>query len=71
MARLKKTEKLEIDLETCASCRFFLLDDPKEIAGYCRHNPPVSVVDEDGGGWTFPVVVYGEWCGQYSRKLQG
>jgi hypothetical protein len=57
------------DIEACTNCRFFLLDDPKDDAGYCRRNPPVSVVDDEGGGWTFPVVVPAEWCGQYQRKV--
>lgn len=70
MARPKKTEKLEVDLEACASCRFFLLDSPKDEAGYCRKGPKVFVADEDGSGWTHSVNTPDGWCGDYKRITQ-
>jgi hypothetical protein len=57
------------DPETCASCRFFLCEEPKEDAGYCRRNPPAWVGDEHSGGYTFPVLVSTDWCGEYKRRV--
>ncbi|HEY8606768.1 MAG TPA: hypothetical protein VIM12_06625 [Noviherbaspirillum sp.] len=67
---MRKKKSVEVDIETCASCRFFLLDDPKSDAGYCRRSPPVHIGDAEDGGWTFPVAVPAEWCGEYKRITQ-
>lgn len=72
MARPKKTEqiKLVVDQEACINCRFFLLDDPKDEAGYCRKGPKVFVSDDSGSGWTYSVNEPDEWCGSYERLTQ-
>lgn len=51
--------------ESCAKCRFFLLDDPKDEAGYCRRYPPKPVTDDEGMCFTFPVAATDEWCGEF------
>jgi hypothetical protein len=67
MATRKKP--VEVDLETCASCRFFLMDDPKGDAGYCRRSPPQVVGTEDGEWSGFPMSGPADWCGEYKRKV--
>jgi hypothetical protein len=64
----KPAEQQPEDLETCKTCRFFLLDDPKDEAGFCRRNPPQYVGDEENGGWTFAVITPVDWCGEYVRR---
>lgn len=56
------------DLETCSNCRFFLLEHPKDDAGYCRRFPPAYVGDQEEGGFTHPVVIPIDWCGEYRRR---
>lgn len=60
-------KKPAADPETCASCRFFLLSDPKDEAGYCRRFPPRIVVINDEADSALPVVLYDEYCGEYTR----
>lgn len=67
---MPRKKAVEIDLETCTSCRFFIMDDPKDDAGYCRRFPPVYVSSEDGASIAYPVVVPADWCGEYKRRTQ-
>jgi hypothetical protein len=62
-------KKIISDPETCASCRFFLLSDPKDAAGWCRRFPPRLIVVNDEADSALPVVLHDEWCGEYSRLL--
>jgi hypothetical protein len=66
----KPVPKLEETPETCASCRFFLLDDPKDEAGLCRLEPAKYVGDEESGGWTQAVMTYDGWCSKHERVKQ-
>lgn len=68
--RKKAVPKPEIDPETCATCRFFLLDDPKDEGGICRRYPSVHVGDEESGGWTQSPMLPDDWCGEYKRLTQ-
>lgn len=72
MAKPKKTEqpKLENIPETCASCRFFLLDEQKDEAGFCRRYPPVYVGSEEEGGWTHAVTWFDQYCGEFQGVKQ-
>lgn len=63
-------KKPAADPETCASCRFFLLSEPKDEAGYCRRFPPTLIVVNDEPSTAFPVVRHDEWCGEFKRKLE-
>lgn len=58
------------DPETCASCRFFLLDDPKDEVGYCRRFPPKIIIINDEPESALPVAAHSEWCGEYHRVTQ-
>lgn len=64
----KKPKAAPVDIETCASCRFFLMDDPKDGAGFCRRYPKKYVGDEETGGWTQSVQLPEDWCGEYKRQ---
>jgi hypothetical protein len=58
-------------LGRCGGCRFFLANlDPKapHVDGFCRANPPQTIVHPDNRGQVvlrtqFPMVKRGEWCG--------
>jgi hypothetical protein len=68
MATRKKVDP--VDIETCASCRFFLMDDPKAEAGYCRRFPPVILSADEGTTVSQPVSMPDDWCGEYKRRTQ-
>jgi hypothetical protein len=66
-------KKKQTDPKTCANCRFFHLDDPKDEIGFCRRMPPVYIPsDEDGagGGWTFAVTWFDVDCGEHKPVEQ-
>jgi hypothetical protein len=63
-------KKIIADPETCASCRFFLLPDPKDDVGYCVRFPPKVIVINDAPESVLPVVRHDEWCGEYKHALQ-
>lgn len=66
MPRKKQaTPKLEDIPETCTSCRFFLLIDPKDEVGFCRRNPKQWTIDADFVGWAYPEQNSDEWCGEH------
>ena len=67
---MPKKPKLEDMPETCASCRFFLLDDPKDEAGLCRLEPSKYCWDGESGGWSQSVMSHDEWCGKHERVKQ-
>lgn len=64
--------------ESCSQCRFFMKEEARASAGYCRRNPPVFCgIDEDESVamFTFPIVGETEWCGAScpspTRSLHG
>lgn len=59
-----------VDIETCASCRFFLLEDPKDEAGICRRFPPVIISTDEGATVSQPASFPTDWCGEYKRLCQ-
>lgn len=69
MAR-KPKPTAAIDSDTCASCRFFHLHDPKDEAGYCRRFPPALIVVNDEPSSALPVARHDEWCGEFAGRLQ-
>ena len=52
----------------CQSCAFFQAD-PKAEYGACHRLPPVIVVDGDGYGFTFALVEFDDWCGEFKRQV--
>lgn len=70
MAKTKTPKIAKEDIETCSNCRFFLMDDPKDDAGYCRRYPPQYVGSEEEGGFTYAVITPADWCGEHKRVTQ-
>lgn len=56
--------------ESCVTCRFFRpLSQGEQLQGRCHLNPPQFVGKKTGddrwGCWSFPIVLQGDWCGQF------
>ena len=52
---------------SCDNCRFWGGDD--DSTGPCRFNPPVVVLNDDGGLETvWPLTDDFEWCGKHEPK---
>jgi hypothetical protein len=56
--------------EACKSCRFLMLDTPRDELGFCRRFPPLIVQADEEMNFTFPVVAINEWCGEYRGPEQ-
>jgi hypothetical protein len=66
MPRTKK-QIPEDCMPQCRTCAFYQAEQADE-AGYCRRYPPQFVTDDETIGWSFPVVVQDDWCGEFKRQ---
>lgn len=60
------TGKLTRPSDTCADCRFFRQELPKQSNGECRRYPPPSSGVRFGAGHSdWPMTLPKHWCGEY------
>ena len=57
--------------ETCASCRFYALEEPNDDLGECRALPPqflpgAAAEDRQDGVW--PLTCAFHWCGAWASR---
>ncbi len=62
-----------MEVDTCATCKFWTKRYEDTNFGECRLNPPVFVHETDIGGKTklkskFPSTVSECWCGKHEHK---
>ena len=62
--------------ERCRNCKYWFYkptpstDDEADGPefGQCKRNPPLLLTLENTTYTGFPMIVGGEWCGEYNRK---
>lgn len=55
---------MEIDVDLCKTCKFFLAE--SNMGGLCRRNPPVPVFNGEFIVVVFPAMTPAGWCGEFA-----
>lgn len=54
---------------TCKHCKFVIKTTGKPVTYYCRRYPPTIISHSQGA--SYPNVFMDDWCGEFSRTMQG